>query len=124
MALYGPRQKTGVMAHVVLPESAGRDDPPGKFADTAVPAMLAALAKMGTPPAAVGQDRRRRQHVRLRRTAANRRRQHRAVTDALKAAGIRLAGQDVGGKKGRRVWFDAGTGELTVQIVGGPPRIL
>jgi chemotaxis protein CheD len=48
----------------------------------------------------------------------------RAVTDALKAAGIRLAGQDVGGKKGRRVWFHAGTGELTVQIVGGPPHIL
>jgi chemotaxis protein CheD len=125
VALYGPRQKTGAMAHVVLPKSNGRDNSPGKFADTAVPAMLATLAKMGTPPAAVvakiaGGASMFGSGGPMQIGDAN----IRAVTDALKAAGIRLAGQDVGGKKGRRVWFHAGTGELTVQIVGGPPHIL
>ena len=41
VALHGPRHKTGAMAHVVLPASNGRDATPGKFADTAVPALLA-----------------------------------------------------------------------------------
>jgi chemotaxis protein CheD len=125
LALHGPRQKTGAMAHVVLPQSNGRDTPPGKFADTALPAMLNALAKMGTPASsvvakiaggaamfAVGGP--------LQIGDAN----IRAVTEALKAAGIRLAAQDVGGRKGRRVWFHAGTGELIVQIVGSTPRVL
>ncbi len=37
LALYHPGRKIGVMAHIVLAESAGRDGIPGKFADTAVP---------------------------------------------------------------------------------------
>ncbi len=35
------------MAHIVLPESAGRDGAPGKFADTAVPHMLELLREQG-----------------------------------------------------------------------------
>ena len=43
LALFHPRLNRGVMAHVVLPDSAGRDGTPGRFADTAVPQMLALL---------------------------------------------------------------------------------
>jgi len=46
VCLYHPRLRVAGMAHVVLPESTGHQGGPGKFADTAVPALLAALEKL------------------------------------------------------------------------------
>ena len=119
LALYHPGRKTGIMAHVVLPESAGRDGTSGKFADTAVPQMLAVLKEQGmliygltaklaggasmfsgSGPLQIGD--------------AN----TMAVVTALKKAGIRVAGQDVGGTRGRRVDFDCASGELIIQCAG------
>ena len=125
LALYHPGRKTGVMAHIVLPESAGRDGAPGKFADSAVPHMLALLRKQGMPvhgltakfagganmfngsgPLQIGN------------TNAD------AVAKVLKNAGIRVVGQDVGGTRGRRVEFDCASGKMTIQCAGQPTRIL
>jgi chemotaxis protein CheD len=125
LALYHPGRKTGAMAHIVLPESAGRDGAPGKFADTAVPQMLAVLRDHGLPaygltaklagganmfngsgPLQIGD--------------AN----AKAVAAALQKAGIRVAGQDVGGTHGRRVEFDCASGEMTIQSAGQPARTL
>lgn len=125
LALYHPARRTGLMAHIVLPESAGRDGTPGKFADTAVPWMLAVLRQQGLPahgltaklaggasmfngsgPLQIGE--------------AN----AKAVATALKKVGIRVAGQDVGGTRGRRVDFDCASGEMIVQCAGQPPRTL
>jgi chemotaxis protein CheD len=125
VALYHPGRKTGAMAHIVLPESAGRDGAPGKFADTAVPQMLAVLREQGMPtygltaklagganmfngsgPLQIGDA-----------NAV-------AVAAALKKAGIRVAGQDLGGTRGRRVDFDCASGEMTVQCAGQPARTL
>src|SRR5437870_11040261 len=45
---YDIRVRMAGMAHVVLPDSFGRgDQPPGKFADTAVPALLEEMKRMG-----------------------------------------------------------------------------
>jgi chemotaxis protein CheD len=125
LAIYHPRLKTGAMAHVVLPDSVGRDGAPGKFADTAVPKMLDLLQTLGTPA-----------HGLLAKLAgganmfagsgpmqigdAN----VEAVARALQRAGIRPAGQDVGGTKGRRVTFDCASGAMTVQCAGRPERTL
>ena len=49
LALHHPRLKKGVMAHIVLPNSAGRPGTPGKFADTAVPRMLELFKELGVP---------------------------------------------------------------------------
>jgi chemotaxis protein CheD len=125
VAVYHPGRKTGVMAHVVLPESAGREGAPGKFADTAVPRILAVLREHGLPahglsaklagganmfngsgPLQIGD--------------AN----AEAVVAALKKAGIPVAGQDVGGTHGRRVEFDCSSGEMIVQLIGRPARTL
>lgn len=125
LVLYHPTRKSAVMAHIVLPESAGRDGAPGKFADTAVPQMLALLREQGLSafgliakfagganmfngkgPLQIGD--------------AN----ARAVDVALKAAGIRVAGYDVGGGSGRRVDFDCASSEMTVQCAGRPARTL
>jgi chemotaxis protein CheD len=125
LAIYHPRLKAGCMAHIVLPESAGRGGAPGKFADTAVPEMVRVLAALGAPahglaakfsgggnmfgstgPMQIGDA-----------NAA-------AVLAALEGAGIRAAGRDVGGTQGRRVVFDCESGEMIVECAGRPTRVL
>jgi len=125
LAIYHPRLKMGVMAHVVLPDSAGRGSAPGKFADTAIPEMLKLLKELGVSacgltakfagganmfggsgPLQIGD--------------AN----AEAILQALKSVGIRVAGQDVGGTKGRRVTFDCSSGEMTVECAGQATRTL
>lgn len=46
--LYDRKLKTGGLAHVMLPESNGRSERPGKFADTAVPHLLLEMEKRGS----------------------------------------------------------------------------
>jgi chemotaxis protein CheD len=43
LALFDPRLKVAGLAHIVLPESRGATNLPGKFADTAVPAVIRQL---------------------------------------------------------------------------------
>lgn len=125
LVLYHPRLQTGVMAHIVLPDSAGRTDSAGKFADTAVPEMLKSLRQLGAPghgltakfagganmfgsngPLQVGD--------------AN----AEAVLQAVRSTGARLLSQDCGGNKGRRVIFDCTDGTMTVERAGQPPRVI
>ncbi len=113
------------MAHIVLAEKQNRPGSPGKFADTALPHMLELLeargavrgrliAKLaggsamfsGTGPMQIGE--------------AN----SRAVVRLLREAAIRIAGEDIGGSKGRRITFEPDTGRLTVEIVGQETVIL
>lgn len=51
--LIAPQKGAVALAHIVLPEASmtgGRDAPPGKFADTAIPAMLYELRSLGVRP--------------------------------------------------------------------------
>jgi chemotaxis protein CheD len=125
LALYHPGRKTGVMAHIVLANSAGRDGAPGKFADTAVPHMLGLLRKQGIPTQGLtaklaGGANMFNGSGPLQIGDAN----AVAVAAALKQAGIRVAGQDVGGTRGRRVDFDCASGTMIVQCAGQPTRTL
>jgi chemotaxis receptor (MCP) glutamine deamidase CheD len=43
-----------------------------------------------------------------------------ATSNALDSAGIRIAGQDVGGTVGLRICFDLATGDVTVESLGQP----
>jgi chemotaxis protein CheD len=54
VALLHPPSGAVGLAHVVFPAAPQPQVPtPGKFADTAVPALLAEFAKLGTPPSEV-----------------------------------------------------------------------
>ncbi len=124
--IYHPRHRVGALAHVVLPESAGRGDGhPGKFADTAIPYMIQRLCDEGVLKHGLiaklsgGSD--------MFGTSGPMQIGHRnleAVTEALRQAGIRIAGQHVGGRKGRRATFDSANGELTIEIAGTTAEIL
>ncbi len=125
LVLYDPSTHLGAMAHIVLAEKGNRPGAPGKFADTAIPHMLQLLKSRGTQkrrliaklaggaamfsstgPIQVG--------------AAN----HAAVVKLLGEEGIPIAGEDIGGRKGRRITFEADTGRLVVEIVGQDAVVL
>jgi chemotaxis protein CheD len=125
VALYHPRRQVGVLAHVVLADSAGRSALPGKFADTAIPHMVELLAREGIQPSAVV--------AKIAGGAcmfgaggpmqigdAN----VEAVLRGLTKAGIRVAGKDVGGTKGRRVALNCSDGTLEIENIGCVSRTL
>ena len=125
VTLYNPRARIGAMAHIVLPQSAGGDALPGKFADTAIPRMIQEIetagagrrglvAKMAGGACMFGQDGR----VQIGQANAD------AVRAILEGAGIRILASDIGGPRGRRIILNAANGELTVEIIGVPPRVL
>lgn len=125
VAIYHPRLEVGALAHVVLPESAGRPGPPGKFADKAIDHLLELLAKEQAPSAGLvakfaGGASMFNASGPMQIGEAN----IAAVTEQLQAKRIRVAGTHVGGNKGRRITFNVRTGELVVEIVGLPPIVL
>lgn len=125
VALHHPGLRVGGLAHVVLPKSNGQSGLPGKFADTAVPHLLALMRAAGAaPPRLVAKI-----------TGGANMFGHtgplqigdknvEAVLEALAACGVRVVAKDVGGSSGRRVTFAPATGELAVESVGQTPQVL
>jgi chemotaxis protein CheD len=125
LALHHPRLNKGVMAHIVLPNSAGRPGAPGKFADTAIPRMLELFKELGVPAHSLtaklaGGANMFANSGPLQIGDAN----TRAVAQALRTAGIRIMAQDVGGTRGRRVTFDCADGEMIIESAGQPKKTL
>jgi chemotaxis protein CheD len=131
LALYDAVTHVGVMVHVLLPDSSlGRstDAPPGKFADTAIPAGIAEAVRLGALRTRL-----------VARMAGGARmlnivgagskldigaRNSEAVRAGLQQHGIRLANEDVGGTYGRTLQLFIGTGRLLVSTVGRGEREL
>ena len=123
LALYDRRRKIGGLAHIVLPQRERRTDRPGKFADTAIPALieqmeelaggeLSLIAKMAggasmfstTAAGNIGAQNSEACEALLR-----------AVADSDHRQGIVAAHQ------GRRMVFDTATGRVVIEIVGQDP---
>jgi chemotaxis protein CheD len=125
VTMYSPIHRIGMLSHVVLPHSAGETKHPAKFADTAVPHMLAALKERGVKTgniiakiaggACMFGDGKFMQ-IGDSNVAAS--------LKALEAAGVAVSGQDVGGTLGRRVCFDLSTGSLTIECIGHPSHTI
>jgi chemotaxis protein CheD len=124
ICLWDPIAKVAAMAHVVLPTApAGPVATPGKFGDTAVPAMLAALDRAGA------------QKLRLQCKIAGGAavlaiggggslpkigdRNVEAVKAALAQVNIRILGEQTGGNQGRTVRLEPPTGRVLVRTVRG-----
>jgi chemotaxis protein CheD len=125
VTVYSPNLRLGMLSHVVLPRAKGRTAYPAKYADTAVGHMRAVLESRGARAGGlvakivggacmfgggvsmqIGED------------------NIHAAAAALRAAGIRIAGSEVGGTIGRRLSFDLATGDVIVESVGGRPRTI
>lgn len=126
VTLYSPRRQLGMLSHIVLPQSKGNIKNPAKFADTAVPHMLSTLESRG---------------IQLRELTAKLvggacmfgnsvtcmqigETNVQALDEALRTAGIHVAGRDVNGTIGRRICFDLATGSITVTSVGHPSQTI
>jgi chemotaxis protein CheD len=126
VVLYDRQAKVGGVAHVLLPDSRGATDHPGKYADTAIPALLADLRKLspyvrpvaklvggasmfavnsGSAPA-IGQSNRE------------------AVESLLGRLGITIIARDLGGEAGRRLTLDTATGVVAIRVAGGTDYVL
>ncbi len=127
VVLYHAGLKLGAMAHVVLPDSHGRGNAssPGKFADSAVPAMVALLRGLGAAPTEL-----------IAKIAGGAgmfgsggpwqigQLNTQAVVAVLAAAGIPIVGRDVGGSNGRRATLDCSTGTVTVITGNGRATVI
>jgi chemotaxis protein CheD len=125
VTLYHPFLKLGMLAHVVLPKSSGGDDPPAKFADTAIPWMVRTMAGYGAAATdliakLVGGACLFSREGPMQIGDAN----IAATLSALQDAGIPVVARDVGGTCGRRMCFDVATGEIAVESAGIPLKVI
>ncbi len=128
--LHDPEMRAGAMAHVLLPsKSLARDTTnPAKFPETAVPFLLERLA-------ALGADRRRlvaklaggaSMFAQLMTPGSVQMGERNIVAarNALRAAGIPLAREAVGGGAGRSVRFHVTDGRVEIRSVGADAVVI
>ncbi|WP_438316669.1 chemotaxis protein CheD [Candidatus Caldatribacterium sp. SIUC1] len=120
VCLYDPVRRIGGMVHVLLPEHLPGQSNPFKFADTAVPALLAEVERAGAS----------RRNIFAKISGGAKmfsgadtlfdigKRNAEAVREALKVLGIPLKGEDIGGNRGRSIFFYLEDGRLEVKILG------
>ncbi|GAB3018278.1 chemotaxis protein CheD [Natronobiforma cellulositropha] len=120
IALYDPDTEIGGLAHIMLPngdEIENSDAKPGKYADTAIRALLRRMVERGASYTSVeakitgGSDMFEFESfgdgVGKRNTEAAKR--------ELEKLGVPIVAEDVGGTEGRTVEFTPGTGTLTIK---------
>ena len=124
VAAWDPVAGVGGMAHVVLPDSAlGQHlETPAKFADTAVPRLLGEMLAAGAIRSRLLIKLSGGAQMLLRSDQADRpdigQRNAEAVLRAVAAAGLRVAGQDLGGNHGRTMQLHLPGGRVTVSTIG------
>ena len=125
IVLYCEKARTGAMAHVMLPLAFNRDetDKPGKYADTAIVAMLGIFEERSILPRDLsakmaggagmfpGTYRGVSRRIGSRNALAARK--------TLSYYGVTLEAQDIGGNMGRTVEFQTDTGIFTVRTLRG-----
>ena len=119
--------KRGGVAHIVLPASRGHDEHPGKFADTAIPGMIADLERL------MGRSSRGRLTAKVVGGASmfqagktlNIGQMNQDAVDAiLLELGIPVLARDVGGESGRRLTVDVASGIVTIRVPGGEDYVI
>jgi chemotaxis protein CheD len=128
LVLYDRVAKLGGLAHIVLPSAHGAIDHPGKYADTAIPALLADFdRRLGGKVRSrliakvVGGANMFQTDPGLTETATLNigRRNHKAIEQILTDLTIPIMARDVGGSTGRRLTLDTASGIVTIKIPGG-----
>ena len=124
---YDPQARVAGLAHIVLPDSAGHEGNPGKFADTAIPLLLQEMQQQGAAQ----------KHIRVALTGGAQlfafsgsgprleigARNAAAVKSALEKWNIPIVASDVGGSTGRTVYLSS-SGEVRVKTIGRGERDL
>ena len=127
--LYDPGTRVGGLAHILLPvPPAGTDDRLGRYAPTAIAAMIEESLRLGAHRAAMlatvtgGSRRFTYERDSTRPTIGDKNVE--AALKALQAAGIEVVSSDIGGERGRTVTADLRDGSLTIMTIRGGPRVI
>ena len=122
LALYDRRHKVAGLAHIVLPDSRGKATMPGKFVDTAIPALIRDMEELAggslklTAKIAGGAS------MFSTSVAKNIGSENIAASEnLLRELRIPIVGQHCGGEQGRRMTLDTATGSVLLEIVGTDP---
>jgi chemotaxis protein CheD len=123
--LLDRRLQLAGLAHVVLPESRGETELPGKYADTAIPELLRQLhAIAGTrviqPVAKILGGANMFPQITANQLSIGDQNVL-AVERALQQARITVVARHCGGTSGRRVLVDAASGTVRLEILGSEP---
>ncbi len=122
LVLYDRKCKVGGLAHVVLPESRGKTDRPGKFVDTAIPALMRDMQRLAggaiepTARIAGGAN-----MFAMEVVETIGRENSEASELSLEALRIPIVGRHCGGNQGRRMSLDTATGLIIIEVVGSDP---
>ena len=119
IVIYDSKKKVAGLSHIMLPAMGSKQDRIGKYADTAIPALLGEMRKKGSRP-----------HNCKAKIAGGAslftfkddslqigKRNAEAVEKILKDHQIRIVGKDVGGDRGRTITFYPDTAELHIRMV-------
>jgi chemotaxis protein CheD len=128
VVLYDRVAKFGGLAHIVLPESHGVTDQPGKYANTAIPGMISDLDRRlgsGARPRlcaklAGGASMFQLSSIDPATSALNiGTRNCEAIERILADLRIPVLARDLGGSTGRRLTFDTNSGSVSIRVPGG-----
>jgi chemotaxis protein CheD len=119
VALYDRAHRVAGLAHVVLPKSQGIPELPGKFMDTAIPALLEQMAQLVgravEPTARIAGG----ANMFATDVVDTIGRQNIEASDRiLRELDIPIIGRHCGGEQGRRMALDAASGVITIEVVG------
>jgi chemotaxis protein CheD len=128
VVLYDRVARLGGLAHIVLPKAHGVLDHPGKYADTAIPALIAEfdrrlggkvrsrlIAKLAGGANMFQVDTIARENSGLNIGQRN----QDAVEQILTELTIPILARDMGGASGRRLTLDTTSGIVTIKVPGG-----
>jgi chemotaxis protein CheD len=131
VVLYHRLAKLGGVAHIVLPTAPGTVDHPGKYADQAIPALIADFDRR------LGENSRPRLTAKLAGGASMfqgvsplspnshlhiGQRNQETIERILRELSIPILACDVGGNYGRRLILDTVSGMVTIKVPGGADR--
>lgn len=123
VAIYDGIAKVGVLGHIFLPRSRANDAgaPPGKYADTGIPAMIDEAIKLGARKsrlnAKIAGGANLFPSLNVNNTSIGQQ-NIQAVTEHLDKHGITIVGKDVAGGHGRKMRFFVENGVVTVTAIG------
>lgn len=123
LALHDRRQRIAGLAHIVLPDSRGQAQSPGKYADTAVKELLRRLKELvdGGPLKLTAKLAGGAKMFPFQTGMTVGDQNVLAVERLLAAEGITIVGRCCGGEHGRRMAIDVASGVVTIQTVGITP---
>jgi chemotaxis protein CheD len=127
VVLYDQSTRLGGVAHIVLPTASGVVDHPGKYADTAIPGMIAEFRRLGVAAGSrlraklVGGANMFQVASRVHEISGLNigQRNQEAIEQILTAVAIPVLARDLGGTSGRRLTLDTASGTVTIRIPGG-----